>query len=331
MTGNRAVRWQVLVAFAVVYVVWGSTYLGIRYAIESIPPLLMAGTRFLLAGMILFAVRLRQTAERPQLVHWRSALVLGFLLVLCGNGGVTWAEQRITSGMAALLITSEPLWIVVLNGLRPRGRRPSVRELLGVLVGFGGVALLLAPQLTTRAGGAGGTLLWSSLLVIGSALAWAVGSLYGINAPSAPDRPMQNGMTMLVGGALLLVTGLSSGEGTYSHLQHITLTSAAAWAYLTIFGSLAAFSAYVFLMQNTAPAKASTYAFVNPVVAVLLGWGIAGEPIDVRSGVAIAIIVGAVMLITFGQPAAKPQVQEPPLKDFSTASEELYCSVQRRA
>lgn len=303
MAEHKPARWQLILAFATVYIVWGSTYLGIRFAIETIPPLLMAGMRFFVAGLILFTARLPRTAERPKLVHWRTAAVLGFLLLFCGNGGVTLAEQRVASGMAALLITSEPLWIVILNWLRPGGKAPTPRETIGILLGFGGVALLLAPQF-----GEGSSSLWASLLIVASALGWAAGSLYGISAPAANDRPMANGMTMLAGGGLMLLTGFASGEATQLH--HVSPASLIAWAYLTIFGSLAAFTAYTFLMRNTTPSKASTYAFVNPVVAVLLGWGIRGEPLDARSIAAIVIIVGAVMLLTLGQGAHAPAIQK---------------------
>jgi drug/metabolite transporter (DMT)-like permease len=295
---TRKSRWQLLLAFGIVYLVWGSTYLGIRYAVATIPPLLMAGSRFLVAGGVLFGISLVRTKTRPKLIHWRTALVLGFLLLFCGNGSVTSAEQWIPSGMAALLVSSEPLWIVVLNWLRPGGEAPSVRESAGVLLGFGGVALLLAPQFAASGGGAGRPTLWASLLIVGAALAWAAGSLYGIRAQAVEHQPMANGMTMMLGGALMLTAGLGSGEAAGLNLHRISAASMMAWVYLVLFGSLAAFSAYVFLMQNATPAKASTYAFVNPVVAVLLGWGVAGEQMDVRSGAAIVIIVGAVMLLT---------------------------------
>jgi len=294
-----ATRWQLLLAFGTVYLVWGSTYLGIRYAVTTIPPLLMAGSRFLVAGAILYGISLRRTGIRPKLIHWRTALIIGFLLLLCGNGGVTTAEQVLSSGMAALLVASEPLWIVILNWLRPGGRAPSAREMAGVLLGFGGVALLLAPQFSAHGGGlAGRAPLWASLLIIGGALAWAAGSLYGIDAPVVQDQPMANGMTMLVGGALQLSAGLGMGEAAQLDFHRISMTSLLAWAYLVLFGSLLAFSAYTFLMRNATPAKASTYAFVNPTVAVLLGWGVAGEQLDGRSAIAIVIIVGAVMLLT---------------------------------
>jgi drug/metabolite transporter (DMT)-like permease len=306
MTEVRAARWKLLLAFAIVYIVWGSTYLGIRYAVQTIPPLLMAGSRFLVAGTILFTVSLFRTRVRPKPIHWRTAVVLGFLLLFCSNGGVTIAEQRVASGMAAMLITSEPMWIVLLNWLRPGGHVPSTREIAGVLIGFAGVALLLWPQMRAMQGGlAGSNLVWYLLIVL-TALTWAAGSLYGIGAPMVADRSLGNGMTMLVGGGMMFVTGLATGEATRFQWQAVTAISIIAWAYLIVFGSLVAFSAYTYLMSNAPPAKASTYAFVNPVVAVLLGWSVAGEPLEARSAVAIAIIVGAVMMLTLGQHPHRP-------------------------
>jgi drug/metabolite transporter (DMT)-like permease len=310
MTEVRAARWKLLLAFAVVYIVWGSTYLAIRYAVQTIPPLLMAGSRFLVAGTILFTVSLFRTRVRPKLIHWRTAIVLGFLLLFCSNGAVTVAERRVTSGMAALLITSEPMWIVLLNWLRPGGRAPSTREIAGVVIGFAGVALLLSPQMSALHGGLAGSDLGWYLLIVLTTLTWAAGSLYGIGAPMVADRSLGNGMTMLVGGGMMFVTGLATGEATRFQWHTVSTVSIIGWAYLIVFGSLAAFSAYTYLMSNAAPAKASTYAFVNPVVAVLLGWSVAGEPLDVRSAVAIVIIVGAVMMLTLGQTPRRPNATE---------------------
>lgn len=310
MTEARRQRWKLLLAFAIVYIVWGSTYLAIRYAVQTIPPLLMAGSRFLVAGAILFTVSLLRTRVRPNLSHWRTAVVVGFLLLFCSNGGVSIAELRVTSGMAALLITIEPMWIVLLNWLRPGGRAPSMREVAGVVIGFAGVALLLSPQIGSVHGNlAGSDLIWY-LLIVATTLTWAAGSLYGIDAPMVADRSMGNGMIMLVGGGMMFFTGLATGEATNFHWQAVSAVSIAGWAYLIVFGSLLAFSAYTYLMSNAPPSKASTYAFVNPVIAVLLGWSVAGEPLDARSVVAIVLVVGAVMLITLGRGPDKPRSKE---------------------
>jgi drug/metabolite transporter (DMT)-like permease len=182
---------------------------------------------------------------------------------------------------------------------------------VGVLLGFGGVALLLAPQFIAAGSGVSVQApLWASLLIVGAALAWAAGSLYGIRAQTVEHQPLANGMTMMLGGALMLSAGLGAGEATQLDFHRISAISMMAWAYLVLFGSLAAFSAYVFLMRNATPAKASTYAFVNPVVAVLLGWSVAGEQLDGRSVAAIIIIVGAVMLLTLDHSRSAPVAEQ---------------------
>jgi drug/metabolite transporter (DMT)-like permease len=323
MTEIRAARWKLLLAFAIVYVVWGSTYLAIRYAVQTIPPLLMAGSRFLVAGTILFTVSLFRTRARPTLSHWRTAVVVGFLLLFCGNGGVSTAEQHVTSGMAALLISAEPMWIVLLNWLRPGGRVPSTREIVGVVIGFAGVALLLSPQIGALIGGVARSDLGWYLLIVLTTLTWAAGSLYGIDAPMVADRSLGNGMIMLVGGGMMFVTGLATGEATRFQWHAVSTVSIVGWAYLIVFGSLVAFSAYTYLMSNAPPAKASTYAFVNPVIAVLLGWSVAGEALDARSAVAIPIIVSAVMLITLGRGPDKPASPERQKPDVETVPESV--------
>ncbi|WP_321478020.1 drug/metabolite exporter YedA [uncultured Paludibaculum sp.] len=290
------VRWQLLLAFAIVYVVWGSTYLGIRYAIDTIPPLLMAGTRFLTAGSILLVWSLSTNKARPSWRHWRTALVMGTLMLLCGNGFVTLAEQRIPSGLAALLVASEPLLLVLVAWAAPRGLRPTGRDFAGIIIGIAGVAILVWPS---DLSGPGADLIGAGL-VLAAALCWAVGSIYGIDAPSAPAPILANGMTMLCGGVLLFVSGVARGEVPQVHPEKISAVSFAAWAYLVVFGSILAFSAYTYLLTATTPAKASTYAFVNPVVAVMLGWLVASEPLTVRSLSAMAAIVAAVVILTTG-------------------------------
>ncbi|QOY89111.1 drug/metabolite exporter YedA [Paludibaculum fermentans] len=291
-----ATRWRLLLAFAIVYVVWGSTYLGIRYAIETIPPLLMAGTRFLTAGSILLIWSLLRNKVRPTWKHWRSALVMGTLMLLCGNGFVTLAEQRIPSGLAALLVASEPLMLVLVAWAAPRGLRPTGRDFAGIFLGFAGVAVLVWPS---NVSGPGADLIGAAL-VLSAALGWAVGSIYGIDAPTAPAPILANGMTMLCGGTLLFLSGVFRGELPQVQPEKFSVVSMAAWGYLVVFGSILAFSAYTYLLTATTPAKASTYAFVNPVVAVMLGWAIAGEPLSVRAFCAMAAIVAAVVILTAG-------------------------------
>jgi drug/metabolite transporter (DMT)-like permease len=291
--GAAAPRWKLVAAFAAVYIVWGSTYLAIRFAIETLPPFLMAGVRFLVAGSVLYGWARLRGAPRPRLLEWRSALVVGGMLLLGGNGGVVWAQKTVPSGVAALLVASEPLWIVLLDWLPPRPVRPSGRVLLGLGVGFAGVALLVAPW-----EGSGAVDPVGSLVIVLAAASWAAGSLYSRRAP-LPGSPLAaTGMQMLAGGALLTATGLGAGEAAHFDPAAVSAASVAGFAYLVVFGSLVAFTAYVWLLRHAPASKVATYAYVNPVIAVVLGWALAGEQIGVRTVVGAAVIVGAVALLS---------------------------------
>lgn len=285
----------VIAAFAAVYIIWGSTYLAIRYALESLPPLLMAGARHTLAGAVLYAVLRATGAARPQRIHWRSAAIIGALLLLIGNGGVCWAEQTVPSGLAALLVTTVPIWMVLLNWLRRDGVRPGVMEIGGVVLGLLGVIILIGSE--KFAGGAPTNRL-GAIVLIAASLSWAIGSIYSRQAPLPQSPLMVTAMQMLCGGVLLLLSGAAGGEGARLDLGNVSLRSLLSLGYLTVFGSLVAFSAYVWLLRVSTPAKVSTYAFVNPVVAVALGFVFAGEPLTPRTMVAAAVIVTAVVLIT---------------------------------
>jgi drug/metabolite transporter (DMT)-like permease len=292
----RAMRPRLLTAFAAVYVIWGSTYLGIRIAIETLPPLLMAGARYIIAGAILLLwSRLRERDGGPSARDWLTGLVSGALLLLGGNGAVVWAEQRVPSGIAALLVAIVPLWMVLLDWLRPGGRRPAWLVFVGLGLGLVGLGLLVGVE-ALQGGGAIDTL-GAGVLMLGS-LSWAVGSLYTQRAPrpSSPNRG--SGTQMLAGGLCLLVVALVTGEGAQLDLAHVSTRSLLAFAYLVTFGSLIGFTAYVYLLAHTTAAKAATYAYVNPVVAVLLGWAFANEPVTPRTLVAAAVILAGVAIIT---------------------------------
>ena len=290
----------IVLAFAAIYILWGSTYLGIRLAIETLPPFLMAATRFMVAGAILLTWAVFSGQQlRPALSQWPKAFILGALMLLCGNGGVTWAEKYIASGLAALLVATEPLWVVVLNwGLTHR--RPNGKVLLGVLIGLAGVTLLVSDGLGQGAHGPQGSRL--SLIgagvVVFSSFAWAAGSVYSSRRPIRAATSMASGMQMLAGGSLLLLLALVAGDFKRLNLDNASWVSIGAFAYLTVFGSLVAFTAYSWLLNNVTTARAATYAYVNPVVAVLLGWLIASEPVTPKMLLAAAIIVGSVVLIT---------------------------------
>jgi len=287
----------VLLAFGAVYLIWGSTYLAIRFAIGTIPPLLMAGVRFLIAGSALYAWSRSRGAPRPTPAQWRAAFVVGGLLLVCGNGAVVTAEQWVPSGLTALLVGAVPLWMVLVDwgwGMRVR---PSGRVAAGLLGGFAGLALLVGAP---GAGTGGLRALFGSLLVIGGALAWATGSIYSRHAPR-PSRPrLWVSMQMLAGGTLLVPLSALVGEWRGFHPASVSLRSMAALAYLVVFGSLVAYTAYIWLLSVSTPARVGTYAYVNPVVALVLGWALAGEPLSFRSVAAAAIIVGSVVVITTG-------------------------------
>jgi drug/metabolite transporter (DMT)-like permease len=289
----------VLAAFATIYLVWGSTYLAIRYAVESFPPLLMSGTRFLCAGVALLAWARSRGAVWPSAAEWRQASVVGALLVAASYGLIGWAEQRLASGVAALIVASVPVWIILLERWTGGVARHSPAILLGVVLGLAGQVVLLWPEL---ARGVRGTLA-AVLAVLASNLTWAMGTLAvrrlgrsGARTPPALATAMQ----MLTGGAMLSAVGLGVGELRPVLAHAITPRSLLAWTYLVVPGSMLAFSAYTWLVTVTPPARVATYAYVNPVVAVLIGWLLAGEPVTWLTVVASAIILGSVALINAG-------------------------------
>jgi drug/metabolite transporter (DMT)-like permease len=290
-------RWQVILAFALIYVIWGSTYLAIRFAIETIPPFLMAGVRFVTAGVILYGLAAAGGAPRPTWGQWKAAAVLGALLLLGGNGGVTWAEQRVPSGIAALMVATVPFWVTVLDWLRPGGTRPGGRVIIGLLLGMAGIALLIGPD--ALIGGGNVDAIGAVVLVLAS-LSWAAGTLFSRqSAGRLPASPWQlTAMEMLAGGAFLLLLGLTTGEAGRVDLAAISGRSVLALLYLIVFGALVGFSAYIWLLRVTTPTRAATYAYVNPVVAVFLGWAMAGETITWQTIVAAGVIIGAVVIIT---------------------------------
>lgn len=308
--GYRATRAKVIAAFAAVYLIWGSTYLAIRFAIESMPPFLMAAVRFVIAGGILYVWARSRGNPRPRKVEWRSALIIGGLLLWGGNGAVVWAEQHIDSGLAALLVATVPLWMVAIDAFRPGGKQPGWMVWAGVAGGLLGLVLLIGPA---ELAGAQRADLGGILAVLFGSLVWAAGSLYSRRAP-LPDSPrLGTGMEMLAGGVLLGLFSLSVGEvgplGTGGGLAADFDLAAVTWvswlslAYLIVFGAIVAFSAYVWLLRVVPAAKVATYAYVNPVVALILGWLLAGEDLNARTLIAAAVILGSVGLIVSAREA----------------------------
>jgi drug/metabolite transporter (DMT)-like permease len=296
MADLRDSRTPLIAAFTAVYLIWGSTYLAIRFAIETMPPFTMAGVRFVVAGGGLYAWLRLWGVGRPKPIHWRTAFVVGGLMLVGGNGGVVWAELSVPSGLAALVVATVPLWMALLVWLSGRGR-PSVGVVVGLVVGFGGVAWLIGPE---RIAGGERIEPIGALVLVSAALAWAMGSLYFREAPHHTSQPLATAMSMLAGGALLLAVAGATGEYARLDLSGVSLKSWIAFWYLVLFGALVGLSAYLWLMRTTTPARATTYAYVNPVVAVVLGWLLAGEPLNPRVMIAAGVIVGAVALIVTG-------------------------------
>ena len=307
---------RVLLAFAAIYVLWGSTYIAIRFAVETLPPFLMAGTRHLVAGALLYAWLRLRGERRPAVRDWLTAAPIGCLLLFGGNGMVSWAEQRVPSGLSALIVASVPLWIALLEAVQRR-RAPRPPVMAGLLLGIGSLGWLVAPG---HFGGNGRVDPLGAAALLFASLSWAIGSLYSRVARMSVSTFLAVAMEMISGGAILWVAGLLAGEGARLDVSAVSARSLVSLGYLIVFGSLAGFSAYMWLLRVTTPARVSTYAYVNPVVAMLLGWAIAGEAVTLRTAVAALGVVGAVAVIIRygGRPDLKKvqseAVVEPPVR-----------------
>ncbi len=288
-------RLRIAIAFLAIYTIWGSTYLAIKIAIETIPPFLMASIRFLIAGVALYTWTRLRGAPRPTNSNWKAATIIGGLLLLGGNGGVVWAEKQVQSSVTAIFITTVPIWMALLEWRGYDHIRPKPPVIFGLIMGFAGVALLVGPQ---QIGGSGEVNKVGGLVLILASLSWAIGSLYSRKA-DLPTYPLQGtAMEMLMGGVLLGLAGLVSQEWAEFNPQAASFRSLFAFAYLVVFGSLMGFTSYVWLLKQTSAARVSTYAYVNPVVAVFLGWALASESLTLTTLLAAAIIILAVILIT---------------------------------
>jgi drug/metabolite transporter (DMT)-like permease len=283
-----------IAAFAAIYLVWGSTYLAIRIGLETLPPFLLAGARFVLAGTVLYLWLRLRGVPRPTDSQWWWAAVTGTLMLVCGVGGVTWAEQEVPSGPAALLVATVPLWMTLIDGTGLRRGPVGWRTVTGLVLGLAGVVVLIDPSrhALSTVNTVGG------VVILASALCWSLGSLQSrrCNLPSSPA--MTAAVQMVTGGVALLIVSSALREWQDGFaLAEVSLRSAAALAYLAVVGSLVALCAYVWLLRRVSAPAVATYAFVNPVVAVFLGWGLAGESVGPRIALASALMVGAVVLI----------------------------------
>lgn len=295
MNQQKASRGQIAAAFASIYIIWGSTYLAILYAVETMPPFIMAGARFLVSGGLLYLWSRYRGAPKPTRLHWRNAVIAGGFLLLGGNGAVVWAEQYVPSGLTALLVSILPFWLVIIEWMRPPRQRPKAAVLVGLVLGFIGIIVLVGPG---NVGGHGDVQPIGALVLIVGSLSWAIGSFWSRDAQLPESGLLTTGMEMLGGGVLLMIVGLATGELSGFDVHHVSRASAIGLAYLITFGSLLGFTSYIWLLDKVSPARLGTYAYVNPIVAVVLGWAIAGEKLSTRTGIAAVIVICAVALIT---------------------------------
>ncbi len=293
-------RTQVIIAFAALYVIWGSTFLGIRFAIETIPPFLMAGARFVLAGLIMYAVAWSQGIGKSSWANWRTSLIIGACLLLAGNGGVTISEKYIDSGLAALIVAIVPIYIVLLGWASGMATRPSPIVWLALVGGFVGVGILFGPALHFPSADGRHPAIGISILLVSSFI-WSIGSLYSRAAKHAASPFLTAAQQMLCGGMLLLFVGIVTGELRRLHPSSISMLSLASFIYLVIIGAVIGYTAYIWLLRHCEPAKVATYAYVNPIVAVLLGALFAGETVTMRTLIAAALIIGSVALVITAQ------------------------------
>src|SRR4026209_670969 len=285
---------KIWIALLALYIVWGSTYLAIRFAVDTIPPFLQAGLRFLISGLILVIWRRAAGDEMPSLKQWRSLAIVGTLLLLGGNGLVSFAEQRIASGVAALIIGTVPLWLVLIEAIRPGGVRPSWRALIGLIVGFGGIYLLIGPSELT---GKFQFDILGTLTLITAAFLWSLGSIYSRSAELPKSALMTTGAEMLAGSIPICIVSILFGEWKSFSFAQVSVQSWLALLYLITFGSMIGFVAYIWLLQNAPVSLVATYAYVNPLVAVILGSWLAPEALTGRTLVAAGIIIGSVVFI----------------------------------
>lgn len=297
----RVSRVKLVAAFAAIYVIWGSTYLAILMAIQTLPPLLMAGARFLVAGLILLAWAGRSAIAHTTLRQWRNAAVIGLLLLVGGNGAVVLAERSMPSGLAALIVATLPVWMVLLEWARPGGTPPSGGVVTGLILGIIGLAVLIGPAVMhpDAVGTANnGIRIAAVVILMLGEISWATGSILSRHLDLPRSAPFATAIEMLAAGVVFLIVSALTHEPEFFDISRVSGRSIAGLIYLITFGSLVAFSAYIWLLKVSTPAKVATYAYVNPVVALFLGWALAGESLSPRTAIASAIVIAAVAVIT---------------------------------
>ena len=298
----RRPNWKTLLAFAIIYFVWGSTFLAIRVGVREVPPFLLAALRFLVAGLVLYGWMLAQGERSPAARHWLSALLLAVLIFVLDYGLLFWAEQRVASGIAAVMMATIPVFMTLSEIMFLRTQRLTLRLAVALLIGIGGVTVLMSRSLNL-----GGAPIdpFGALALIVAAISWSAASTLTRKLSLPPSKLMSSGTQMLVGGVLLTLTSAALGEFRNFHLSAISPTAWLSLLYLIVAGSIIAFTAYVWLIHHESPTKVGTYAYVNPVVAVLLGYLFGGEPLNVRTILGTLFVLISVVVITT-MPAAKP-------------------------
>jgi drug/metabolite transporter (DMT)-like permease len=293
MAPAKPSRAKLVGAFAAIYIIWGSTYLGILLAIETIPPLLMAGTRFVIAGLILFLLAKRGNSKPATRLQWRNAAIIGLLLLVGGNGAVIFAERMVPSGLVALIVAIEPIWIVLIDWARPGGRKPTLAIVAGLVLGIIGLVVLVDPFASTTNIRLAGVV----VLMFGS-ISWAGGSVLAQHIELPKSAVVATAIEALAAGVFWLILWLVTLGPMHFNPAIVSLKSLGGMIYLITFGSVIGYSAYVWLLKVSTPAKVATFAYVNPIVALFLGWAFAGETLSFRTLIASAIIISAVALIT---------------------------------
>jgi drug/metabolite transporter (DMT)-like permease len=291
---NKSCSNKIILSFSAIYVIWGTTYLGIRYAVETIPPMLMAGTRFVLAGGILYLISRFGGREKPTIKQWRSASIIGAFLILIGHGAVVIASKTVPSSLVALLVSTVPIWMVLIDWTRRHGPAPSWKVIFGLILGFMGMAFLIGPgKIVTEAGGD----VVGIVLAMLAPIFWSIGSLYSRTANLPDSSLLGTSMQMISGGVMALTAAVVLGEFNGFDITEVSLHSTLAFFYLVIFGSWIAFSSYIWLLKNTTAARISTYTYVNTVIALFVGWIIGREYLSPRAIFAAAIIIVSVVII----------------------------------
>jgi drug/metabolite transporter (DMT)-like permease len=297
-------RLAMIAAWTIVYVVWGSTYLAIRVAVEDLPPALLAGVRFILASIVLGALALARGQRLPRTAHaWWVCTVMGVALIVLGNGLVTWAEQWVPSNQAALIVASSALWTAWFGTFGRRGVPLTRGVTLGLVLGLAGVGLLVWPHAEVAAA-PGGDLLWAKLAIVGSTLTWSWGVMYGRNSDIGLAPLMFAACQMLAGGVILTGAGLAAGEAAR---WQWTLQGIGGLLYLTVFGSCLAYATYIWLIRQTTPARLSTIAYVNPAIATLLGWWLLDEAFTPLQTGGMAVILASVVWVSISGRARRDQ------------------------